>query len=430
MGLPVLLLGCTSPTESGEERASEPAAPVSVETTTTTIGPMPPEIRIADRARAEVGQVFSDAIVVVDPNGDTVAVEVARRTPDGFTVSTSPRGLITGFEWRPTRAGEWTVDVTATDEGGLETVQTLTLVSRYPRQRDLLVAMGDSVAAGFGRDRSDFSGSDECFRSEGDAYGALVAAQLIEAGALSADADTMIVACAGATAASLRGVEVEATDESGDRFGGSGSQLDLAVQANPTIITLTIGTTDVSLFDARGLIETGAGENPDVARDVFSVDHGLDALDQNLRLALDTLVESTDAHIAITTLYNPTAASPFGVEGCEAACFAAVMGGVVEDLNAVIIEAADDQPAGRVSVARLDGEADVWEASNGFGPDALRDLGPLQDVVDVFTGGSSATCARTGAPEVALVSTLDCAHPNEEGHQEIARIVASLLLEL
>ncbi len=290
--------------------------------------------------------------------------------------------------------------------------------------------MGDSVAAGFGRDRSDFSGSDECFRSEGDAYGALVAAQLIEAGALSVDADTMIVACAGASAASLRGVQVQPTDENGDRFGDLGSQLDLAVEANPTIITLTIGTTDVSLFDAQRLIEPGADGDPDAARNVFLVDHGLNALDQNLRLALDTLVESTDAHIAITTLYDPTATSPFGVESCEAACFVTFMERLVEDINTVIVEAAADQPPGRVSVARLDGEADIWEASNGFGPDVLRDLGPLENIVDVFTGGSSATCARTGAPDVALISTLDCVHPNEQGHREIARIVASVLLEL
>lgn len=433
LALGVSAIGCSSGSDnSGAANSNETVSTINeVETTTsTTLPPRPPEVRVIERARAEVGQIFSDAIVASDPNGDLVTVEVSPGAPDGFSTVVSPRGLVVGFEWRPTRAGEWTVDVTATDDGGLSTTAELTLVSRHPRDVDLLVAMGDSVAAGFGRDRSDFAGSDECFRSEGDAYGALVAQQLVDAGALGPDAETMIVACAGATANSLRGVLVNPTNENGESLGESDSQLDLAVRANPTIVTLTVGSTDVSLFDAQAITRPDAGQDPVLARDPFLVDRGIESLHSGLGLALDRLVRSTDAHIVVTTWYDPTAPSPTGVEGCDDECFVDVMAGVVQDLNAAIEDVVLAQPPGRVSLARLDGEADRFSASNGFGPDALRDLGPLQGFVDTFTGGSSATCAADGRPQVEWISTLDCAHPNGDGHREIARIVAQKLLEL
>ncbi len=429
----LLAAGCTSSppdAERSEDALGDPPASIDAPATTTTLPPRPPEIRVTDRARAEIGQVFSDAIVVIDPNGDGVTVDVSGRTPEGFSLLTSPRGLVTGFQWRPVDAGEWTIEVTAVDDGGLEASRSFTLVSRYPRDRDLLLAMGDSVAAGFGRDRSDFAGSDTCFRSERDAYGVQVADSLIEAGAFVADAETVVVACAGATAASLREVLVDATDDEGEAVGVPKSQLDAAVEANPTIVTLTIGSTDVSLFDAQALTEPGANGDPAAARDSFLIDRRIESFEQGLRLALDRLVRSTDAHIVVTTWYDPTAAAPIGVEGCTGDCFSAVMASTVASVNEVIRDVAAAQPPGRVSVAGLDGDADRFEASNGFGPDALRDLGPLQDLVGTFTGGSSATCAATGEPEVELLSTLDCAHPTTEGHNEIARIVTEVLLAI
>ena len=73
----------------------------------------------------------------------------------------------------------------------------------------------------------------------------------------------------------------------------------------------------------------------------------------------------------------------------------------------------------------------VWEAPNGLGIDALRDgLGPLQGIVDNFTGGTSALCAEDSGVDESLVSSLDCAHPNEDGHREIADIVATVLLSI
>jgi len=413
------LVGCSS--ESNENGSTDTTTTTS--TTTTTIGPLPPELRLPDRARAEIGQVFSDAIVAADPNGDETVIEIAGDSPDGFTPTTNARGRITGFQWQPETAG---VAVT----------QPMTLLARHPRDKsgDLLVAMGDSVAAGFGRDRTDFVGSDACFRSESDAYGVLVTESLIDAGSFSDDAEVIIAACSGATASSLGEAPVSPTDADGNSAGDTSSQLDIAVRSNPTVITLTIGAAELLLFDADPLIASSTESSGGVVEPViddFYFNGLLSSFEVDLHRVLDELTTSTDAHVVVTTWYDPTAAIPIGVEGCKGACFRRAMDELVSRANARIIEVASAQPEGRVSIARLDGDADVWEAANGFGIDALRDrLGPLQGLADSFTGGSSSTCADDGGPTIELVSTLDCVHPNSNGHEAIAAVVTEVLLSI
>lgn len=430
VGVVFVCVSCSSSSSADNTAATTSTVPATT-TTTTTQPPQPPELRVPERARAEVGQPFSDAIVAVDPNGEDTVIRIVSPTPQGFALTTNSRGRIIGFDWSPTEAGEWTVDVLATNDAGLETEASITLVGRHGRDRDSLVAMGGSVAAGFGRDRSDFAGTDDCFRSEADAYGVLVADELIAAGSLAADADTVVLACSGASAASLADALVNPTNDAGESTGEPGTQLDLAVEMNPTVITLTIGAAEMALFDVE-LISGPLDEEGDVySINEVMLDTRLEALEENLAGALDRLVHSTDAHVAVTTWYDPTAEQPVGFDGCEGACFVDLMSDFVGSINTTILSAIESQPDGRVSVVRLDGEADIWEASNGFGPDLLRDgLGPLQGFADEFTGGSSATCADEGEPAVELISTLDCAHPNSAGHRAIAAVVAEVLLSI
>ncbi len=431
VGYLLMVAGCSSSTGEQVADADGTATSTTAVQTTTTSAPAPPELVMAGIARAEIGQEFTDAVVAVDPNGDDTAIEVTGRAPAGFSTIQNSRGRLTGFRWQPERAGQWDVELTATDTGGLSTTETIRLIARYPRPRDLLIAMGDSVAAGFGRDRSDFAGSDECFRSEGDSYARHTYDALVEAGSLAEDAELLIVACAGATAATLSSFAVTATTADGEVVGEPQSQLDAVIERNPTIVTLTVGATDVSMFDAAALTNPGAADDPDRAIDQFLVDNALRRLTTHLGLTLDALVRSTDAHVVVTTWYDPTAAIPIGVEGCTGECMVSVMANVVEATNDVIVAAVAAQPAGRVSLARLDGQADVWEAKNGLGPDVLRDgLGPLQGLVDAFTGGTTATCADEGSPPQDLISSLDCSHPNEAGHREIARVVTETLLDI
>lgn len=431
VALVVVLAACSSAANDADaaEDVVESNPPTALETTTTTAAPAPPRLVVPAIARAEIGQAYTDAVVAIDPNGDDTVIEVTGRAPSGFSTVSNSRGRLTGFEWRPERAGEWDLELTATDPGGLSSVSTIRLIARHPRPVDVLVAMGGSVAAGFGRDRSDFGGADECFRSEGDSYARHTHDALVEAGSLSEDAELVIVACAGATAQTLSSIRVQPTDSDGELVGEELDQLEAAIVRNPTIVTLTIGAADVSLFDAEALTNPDAGNDPDEAIAQFPVDNALGRFETHLTIVLDALVRSTDAHVVITTWYDPTAGIPIGVDGCEGACMATVMERVVAAMNAVITTAAEDQPAGRVSVARLDGDADVWEAKNGVGPDFLREAsGPLQGLVDTFTGGTTATCADEGAPEQDLISSLDCSHPNEAGHRAIAEVVTQTLL--
>ncbi len=379
---------------------------------------------MAPVGRAEIGQRLTEPILGFDPDGDDVVVTVDDG-PLGFSPTLNTRGRVTGFAWEPVVPGEWTITVSATDPEGATTEVDVTLVGRNPRSLDLVLAMGDSIAAGFGRDRSDLLGSDECSRSEESSYGLQTHAELVEVGSLEAGAEALLVACTGTTATSMLDNPVIATTPNGTvSEQAARSQLQWAVDLNPTIVTLTVGAADLGLFDAVQLDALPTVDDGELTARRQRTEDALAVL-------LDRLVTETDAHIALTTYFDPTAADPVGVEGCEGRCFADFYGDQISALNTVIEAVASEQSEGRVSLVRLDGVDDVWEAGNAVGPDGLRDgLGPLQGVIDRFTGGGGATCAADGAPEQDLISGLDCLHPNAEGHVEISRLVADALLSI
>lgn len=424
------LAACSS---SGDASAAEPTpdtAPRSTEAPTTTAANRPPQLRMVPSARSEIDVRYSDAIIASDPDGDEVVVRVGSG-PLGFSPIVNSRGAVTGFEWRPTEPGTWDVDVTATDVAGASSVTTLRLIGRAPRPTSLVLAMGDSIAAGHGRDRSDFLGTDECFRSERDAYATLTTDALIEAGSLADDAGVLVVACAETTVHALSTDVIHATNSSGDRLTEERTQMGWASSLNPTIITLTVGGESGGFFGVESLLIPEIEGREEVGLDEAALAQTHRDLTHDLTSVLAALLDTTDAHIVITTYYDPTAADPIGVEGCAAECFGAAMNLMVGGLNDAILGAVDLVSSQRVSVARLDGPGDVWEASNGVGPDFVRDgLGPLQGLVDRFTGGSSGTCADDGDPPEDLVSALDCLHPNEAGHRAIADRVTDVLLSI
>lgn len=382
-------------------------------------------------AFAVVGQQVSEAVIVTDPNDDEVIIRAFGDGVPGFSPVTNVRGGIIGFEWEPTEAGEWEVEVTATDTGGLVGAATVQLVAHHEPSVDMLFAMGDSIAAGFGRDRSDFAGADDCFRSEGETYSAFAFDALIEAGALGAQSELVIAACAAAGTGDLATLATSATNRDGDEVGDALPQLERATLLNPTIVTLTTGASDVGLFDLEEFLVEDAGQDPNAAVDALELDRRISTVRADLTNALDVLMRTTSTHVVLTTAYNPVASVPIGVDGCTGVCMVAASDRIVNELNEMILSVAATQREGRVSVARLDGDADVFEAPNGLGVDALRDgLGPFQGLVDAFTGGATALCADDGGVDDPLISTLDCAHPNEDGQRAIAEIVTAVLLSI
>ena len=192
---------------------------------------------------------------------------------------------------------------------------------------------------------------------------------------------------------------------------------------------MTIGATDLGLLDAE-LLERLVRDRSETATITVDLDRRLDLIDRELAEVLERLTTTTDAHIAITTYFDPTPVDPVGLDGCEAACFASAMAELYSALNQRILAATATVDGPRTSVVRLD-EDDVWEAGNALGPDALRDgLGPLQGLVDRFTGGGGAACANDSEPEQDLITALDCVHPNEAGHDLVASRVVDELLSL
>ncbi len=425
-----LISACSSDRGATDSAPSIGTAAPSTVAPATTVANRPPELRTVALARAEIGQLYSDAIVASDPDGDEVVVRVGDG-PIGFSPIVNSRGGITGFDWRPTEPGEWHVEVTVTDDEGLTTTADVRLLGRAVRPNPLVLAMGDGIAAGFGRDRSDFLGTDDCFRSERDAYAVITTQALVDAGALATNAEVLVLGCAEATLDLLDSDTIHATTGSGDRLDDERTQMAWASSLNPTIITLTIGASTGGFLDIERhfLSESGSGEAGGLDEVGLAATH--QAVRNDVQRVLEELLRTTDAHIAITTYYDPTAAMPVGIDGCRGPCFREAMDQIVGGLNDAIVDAAEAASTERISIVRLDGAQDVWEASNGVGPDFVRDgLGPFQGVVDRFTGGSSSTCADEGGPPEDLVSALDCLHPNTDGYKKIAERVTEALLSI
>ena len=329
----VLLVACSDAVEPTDEVTATTTS--TLPEVTTTFPNRPPEVRVASIARAEIGQRLTEPILGFDPDGDDVAVTVGDG-PLGFGPTLNARGRVIGFSWEPAEPGEWIVEVIGTDDDGLTTTTEVQLVARRPRSVDLLLAMGDSVAAGFGRDRSDFLGSDDCFRSEDSAYGLIAQEELVAVGALGDDSEALLVACADASVSSFQTDLVIATRPSAEVVDGpSRSQLQWAIDLNPTIITLTVGASDLGILDPARTEVSIASPDPSEGDGEF------DDVEQRLRSLLEILTTTTDAHLAITTYYDPTAANPVGIEGCEGACFATAYGSRVDQLNERIRSAVD-----------------------------------------------------------------------------------------
>lgn len=423
----LVLAGCASAGGDASPTRDQFDSSTTQPETTTTTEPVnrPPDLRVVETARAEIGQRLTEPVLSSDPDGDVVSVTVSDG-PLGFAPVLNPRGRVTGFSWEPTEPGEWTVQVIASDSSGESVNAEILLQARNPRSRDLVLAMGDAIAVGFGRDRSDFLGTDECFRSEDVAYGLQAAEQLTLVGALSEEGDAFLVGCSGATTESLETEAMLATRADGSVVDEpQRSQIAWATELNPTIITLTIGAQDIGLYDPErvaALVET-APQDPEGGA-------ALEAVEQQLASVLSTLLTTTDAHIALTTYFDPTATEPAGIDGCSGVCFSAAYSRWVDALNERIEASVLQAQAGRVSLVRLDGDNDVWEAGNPTGPDILRDLGPLDGLVDRVTGGGAATCATSGTPDLDLVSGLDCVHPNGDGHGRITELVVDVLLSI
>ena len=114
-----------------------------------------------DAFRWTVGDRLEARLSVGDPDGYVRAI-TWRRPPPGFS---SPGGADASFAWTPPVAGTWDGQVTATDDDGASTTADVTFIARHPHRQNVLVALGDSVAAGFGLDLTDALLGDPCWRA-------------------------------------------------------------------------------------------------------------------------------------------------------------------------------------------------------------------------------------------------------------------------
>lgn len=389
-----------------QEQAGDGTEPVQA-ITTTTIVRNPPELDVPSSVRADVGSSWSDAVFTSDPDGDVVRVTVGEM-PLGFFPTTNARGLINGFEWRPPEPGQWSVELIATDGTGLRTAKEILLIGRNPRTVDLLLAIGDGVAAGEGLDRGDLLRRNDCGRAEKEAYPRLAFDALRASGALADDAQVISVACNGMSSAKLHTEFMIATDAEGDELFDERTTFDWAIELNPTIITITVGAADVSIADPEELIDSGVLNDGLLGERLASFEDELDAFTQ-------VLITHTDAHIALTTYANPTADDPLGIDGCEAECFADAMSVVHEQLNMAIRSVGRRLPATRFSLIDFSGVLDGHRAGDPVGLNLLR---------------SPAHCADDDEPDESWVSNVDCLKPNERGHRALADVTASTLASL
>ncbi|NNC81099.1 MAG: hypothetical protein HKN94_13210 [Acidimicrobiales bacterium] len=393
-----------SKTEDGSEPSETAASADAVASTTTTIASHPPELEVPPSVRADVGSSWSDAVFTTDADGDAVRVTVGEM-PLGFFPTTNARGLINGFEWRPPEPGRWSVEVVATDETGLRTSEQITLIGRNPRNVDLVLAVGDGVAAGEGLDRGDLLRRNDCGRAESESYPRLAFDALRATGALADEAEIVSVACNGMSASRLRTMLLKATNASGNELAEERTSLDWAVALNPTIVTITVGAADASIADPDEVIVDGTVDPAQLADRLQTFEDELDAF-------TEVLISHTDAHIALTSYANATADNPRGIDGCNNECFADAMELLHEQLHAAIRSVARRLPPARVSVVDFTGLLDGHRAGDPVGLDLLR---------------APAHCADDDEPDESWVSNFDCINPNERGHRALADVLTETL---
>lgn len=402
----VAATGCPDDGGTGLGDVVGPTAPP-----TTTQPPNRPPVITVDSFVWQVGDRLAARLVVGDPDGTVTGIEW-NRPPPGFT---SPGGADPSFSWTPPVAGTWLARVTATDDAGASSEAEIRFVSRYAHRQYILMGLGDSVAAGFGLDLTDALLGDPCWRAPGAGYPGRVMEHLVAAGDVPRDeARVVLAACAGTSTSDVWEAPTWSPHGVRQGVGEPGwSQLDWAVRLNPGYVTLTVGANDVGVVDLSIL----AGGELDRAE----LDRRLEAVAGGVGFLLDELVDRTDARIALTNYYNPTAVNPTGLPGCRGACFVE-LGEVVHDsLNRTLARAAA-RHGSRVQFVDIAPLFEGHEAGDALGPDWLR------DPIETFLGVQVRAYCSEGDPSGSWVSSFDCIHPTGDGMAAIAEAVAAALM--
>ena len=302
--------------------------------------------------------------------------------------------------------------MTATDDGGTTTTALVTFVSRHPHRRHTLVGLGDSVAAGFGLDIADALLGDPCWRAPAAAYPGRVMDRLVAQGDVPrGEAGVVLAACAGTSTGDVWDSPTWAPPGAPQDLGEPGwSQLDWAIHLNPGYVTLTVGANDVGVVD---LSVFDGGE-----LDRRELDRRLEAVAGGVGFLLDELVARTDARIALTTYYNPTAIEPTGLPGCRGECFTTRAAVVHEALNGALAGAAARHDS-RVQLVDITAPFKGHEAGDALGP------GWLREPIETFLGVQVRAYCSAEDPSGSWISSFDCIHPTREGMAAIAEEVAA-----
>lgn len=369
----------------------------------------PPVIDVVDEVRVVIGD--ADVVVkvgVTDPDGDPVRLRPNRSIPGLRTVRVD--GVITEFRFRPRVPGTWKLTLTAVDDNSGSSTKEVAFVARNTPNPGTVLAMGDSMGSGHGRDIGDYLGRDSCWRSESKAYSRRAYNTLASKGLLGSSTKFEMVACSGFTA-----LDILSSRQDGV------TQLQRAIDLNPGVVTLTVGANDIR-FDAPWNFVTPADE-----LNTEFLDPLLATYERRLGTILQRLVDRTDADIVITTYYNPAAQSPQGIKGCRRACFLRISNQALDELNQTIFDVVDEIDSPRLNVADIRTQFEGHGAPNGFGPDGLREEGVpvIRDIFGRIVEGTHPYCARGKTTDDTWVSRVDCVHPNGTGHRRIGTVVAA-----
>jgi len=402
----VAATGCPDDGGTGLGESVEPTA----SPTTTEPSNQPPDLHV-DSFVWTVGERLEARLAAVDPDGFVTRI-TWYRPPPGFS---SPGGADDSFSWTPPVAGTWEGQVSATDDDGATTTSDVTFIARHRHRQNVLVALGDSVAAGFGLDLTDALLGDPCWRAPGAAYPRGVMDRLVTEGRVpfADEARVVLAACAGSSTVDVWANPTWRPPGAPEEFGEPGwSQLDWAVHLNPGYVTLTVGANDVGVVDLS-IFEGGELDRPELDRRLEAVAGGVGYL-------LDELVARTDARIALTTYYNPTAIRPTGIPGCRGECFVD-KGTVVHDALNEALAGAAARHGSRVHLVDVASLFGGHEAGDALGPDWLRE--PIEAILGVQV---RAYCSEDD-PSGSWISSLDCIHPTGDGVAAIAAAVAAAL---
>lgn len=371
-----------------------------------------PVLDVVSEARAILGDDDASTVVVKvgvsDPDGDPVRLRPNRSIPGLRSVRVD--GIITEFHFEPRVPGTWVLTLTALDDSGATTTQDVAFLARHPAEPGTLLALGDSVGSGHGRDLLDYLGGDDCWRSESQAYGRRAFNTLAASGELGSDPQFELLACSGATTLDL----------TRQRHDGS-TQIERAVDLNPGVVTLTVGANDINFDEPWNFVTPDDELNAEYLEDLLAT------YENRLDTVLRRLVERTDADVVLTTYYNPAAQSPQGIRGCRRSCFLRISNAALDRLNETIFDVVDEIGSPKLSVADIRTQFQGHGAPNGFGPDGLREDGVpvIRDIFGRTVEGTHPYCARGRTTDDTWVSRVDCVHPNGTGHRRIGTVVSA-----